>query len=312
MFKNVASQKIALFAFDYSTGAPKTGDAANITAYVNKDWAGVNVLGDTSASEIDSTNAKGWYLFDLTQAESNADLLLFTAKSSTSNVTVVGRDIQTVPANFGAFVINSSGVGNSNLVNIAGSAVSTGSAQLGVNVVQINAVAASSVTTVNANVGTTQPVNFTGTGGSALAKSDMVDIAGAVVATSSAQLGVNVVNFGGASGSFASGIPSVNAGQVNGDATAAANLAKGALAIANCTVFGSPTTTSIPTSACSPSGAVADQFKGRTIIFSRATTTTALRGQASDITANTSSSTPTFTVTALTTAPQVGDTFDIY
>src|ERR1051325_6245319 len=97
MFKNVASQKIALFAFDYSTGAPKTGDAANITAYVNKDWAGVNALGDTSASEIDSTNAKGWYLFDLTQAETNADALNFTAKSSTSNVAIVGQLIQTSP-----------------------------------------------------------------------------------------------------------------------------------------------------------------------------------------------------------------------
>lgn len=62
------------------------------------------------------------------------------------------------------------------------------------NVTLINSVSAASVTTVNANVGTTQPINFTGTGASALAKSDMVDIAGAAVSTSSAQLGVNVVN----------------------------------------------------------------------------------------------------------------------
>ena len=50
---------------------------------------------------------------------------------------------------------------------------------------------------MNANQGTTQPINFTGTGGSALAKSDMVDIAGAAVSTSTAQIGTNSVNWAG-------------------------------------------------------------------------------------------------------------------
>lgn len=68
---------------------------------------------------------------------------------------------------------------------------------LSVNATQINGVSTSSVTTINANVGTTQPTNFTGTGGSALVKSDMVDIAGAAVSTSAAQIGVNAVNIGG-------------------------------------------------------------------------------------------------------------------
>lgn len=66
-----------------------------------------------------------------------------------------------------------------------------------VNVKNVNNVSASSVTTINANMGTTQPVNFTGTGASALAKSDVVDIAGAAVSASTAQLGVNVVNWKG-------------------------------------------------------------------------------------------------------------------
>jgi hypothetical protein len=38
---------------------------------------------------MDATNAKGYYLFDLTQAETNANTLLFSAKSSTSNVVVI-------------------------------------------------------------------------------------------------------------------------------------------------------------------------------------------------------------------------------
>lgn len=87
-----------------------------------------------------------------------------------------------------------------------------------VNVTNINSVATSSITTVNANIGTTQPVNFTGTGASALVKSDMVDIAGAAVSTSTAQLGVNVVNFGGSAGTFASGRPEVNTTHIAGSA----------------------------------------------------------------------------------------------
>lgn len=73
----------------------------------------------------------------------------------------------------------------------------------------------------------------------------------------------------------------------------------------------SPSTTQFTPSALSPAGAAADQFKGRIIIFDNDTATTSLRGQASDITANTSAGTPLFTFTALTTAPSSGDTFSI-
>jgi hypothetical protein len=90
MFKNVASQKLVVFAFDSTTNTPKTGDAVNLTAYVSKDYGAATVLGDTSATEIDATNAKGYYLFDLTQAETNADTLAFSAKSATANVVVIG------------------------------------------------------------------------------------------------------------------------------------------------------------------------------------------------------------------------------
>lgn len=82
---------------------------------------------------------------------------------------------------------------------ILGTAISTPATAgiLDVNVKNMNNIAATSITTVSANQGTTQPINFTGTGASALAKSDMVDIAGAAVSTSTAQLGVNVVNWSG-------------------------------------------------------------------------------------------------------------------
>ena len=108
MFKNVAT-KLAIFAFDTTDGSPKTGDAANLTAYVSKDYGAVTVLADTSAAEMDATNAKGWYLFDLAQAETNADALLFTGKSSTASISLVGQLVFTTPANFSTASIDSNG-----------------------------------------------------------------------------------------------------------------------------------------------------------------------------------------------------------
>lgn len=64
----------------------------------------MTVLGDTSATEMDATNAPGSYMFDLTQAETNADCAHFTGKSSTSNIRIVPQTIYTLPASFTAFV----------------------------------------------------------------------------------------------------------------------------------------------------------------------------------------------------------------
>lgn len=75
-----------------------------------------------------------------------------------------------------------------------------------------------------------------------------------------------------------------------------------------CTTGGS--ITSIVVSSLDPVSSVNDQFKGRIMNFDKDTTTAALRGQSTDITAF-SHATQTFTVTALTTAPVSGDTFSI-
>lgn len=77
------------------------------------------------------------------------------------------------------------------------------------------------------------------------------------------------------------------------------------------TVSTSSTTTSVTTSAMSPATSVADQLKGQILMFDHNTTTAALRGQKTDITASSASATPTLTVTALTHAPSNGDTFTI-
>jgi hypothetical protein len=87
---------------------------------------------------------------------------------------------------------------------------------------------------------------------------------------------------------------------------------RGSRTVIRGTVSGtSPSTTSFTPSALSPAGVAADQFKGRIIIFDNDTATTALRGQATDITANTAAALPVLTYTALTTAPSSGDTFSV-
>ena len=88
MFKNVASQKLVVYAYDTSADTPKTGDAANITMQISKDGAACAASNDTNPTELDSTDAKGVYIFDLLQAESNCDLFIGSPVSSTSNIVI--------------------------------------------------------------------------------------------------------------------------------------------------------------------------------------------------------------------------------
>lgn len=124
MLKNTASQKLTVFAFDYSTNAPKTGDAANLTAYVSIDDGTLTALTDTSAAELDATNGKGIYTFDLTQAETNGTKLVFTAKSSTANVSIVPQIIYTQPANFPLLSVDSNG--RVDVIKVAGTTQTAG------------------------------------------------------------------------------------------------------------------------------------------------------------------------------------------
>ena len=48
-------------------------------------------------------------MFDTTASEANADALLFTGKSATANIAVVGRNIYTRPNNFSSLNINATG-----------------------------------------------------------------------------------------------------------------------------------------------------------------------------------------------------------
>lgn len=87
LYKNTASQKIHIYAYDSTTGAAKTGDAGNITAYVSLDGT-ANAIDDTNPAEVDATNMPGVYAFDLTQVETNCNSFALYAKSSTSNIRI--------------------------------------------------------------------------------------------------------------------------------------------------------------------------------------------------------------------------------
>ena len=99
MYKNVASQKVAVFAFDIAANAAKTGDAGNITAQISLDGGATAASDDTNPTELDATDAPGIYLFDVTQAETNGDLFILYAKSSTGNVLLDPVVIHTTPGN---------------------------------------------------------------------------------------------------------------------------------------------------------------------------------------------------------------------
>jgi hypothetical protein len=86
MQKNVAGQKWVVFAWDTASLQPKTGDAANITANLRIDGGSANPVDDTNPTELED----GYYVFDITQTESNGDLLLIAPASSTGSTQVRG------------------------------------------------------------------------------------------------------------------------------------------------------------------------------------------------------------------------------
>jgi hypothetical protein len=116
-YKNVASQKIVIYAYDTDNSVPKIDDQDNITAYLSKDGGAAVQTDDVNPTQLDSTNMKGLYVFDMTQAESNADMLSLSAVSTTSDITIEPVVIFTTPG-------SNAGV-NANTVTIAAAAITS-------------------------------------------------------------------------------------------------------------------------------------------------------------------------------------------
>ena len=118
LFKNTASQKVRVFAFadaghaTLDAGEPVTGDAAQISAQTALDNAALGASDDVAPTEVDATNAPGYYEFDALQAETNGDVIEWYPKSSTAGVQVVtvGGNVQTLlPPNHPSMGIESDG-----------------------------------------------------------------------------------------------------------------------------------------------------------------------------------------------------------
>lgn len=98
IYKNTASQKVSIYAYDTSAEGSKTGDAANITCKLSIDGAAAVSLSDTNPVEIDATNLPGVYIFDLATTETNGNLLNFYFVSSTANISIEPFAAETITA----------------------------------------------------------------------------------------------------------------------------------------------------------------------------------------------------------------------
>lgn len=88
MLKNTAGQKWEVFAINESTSNPVDGDEANITAEIKIGAAGsLTALADVNPTPV--PGKAGYYLFDLSQAETNANQIWLYPISSTSSVRVI-------------------------------------------------------------------------------------------------------------------------------------------------------------------------------------------------------------------------------
>lgn len=99
IYKNVASQKLAVYAWDSINDSGKTADAANITAQISLDGAATAATNDANPTELDATDAPGIYIFDLTQAETNADMIVLSAVSATADILIEPIIIYTADLN---------------------------------------------------------------------------------------------------------------------------------------------------------------------------------------------------------------------
>ena len=106
IYKNVASQILAVYAYDSTDASSKIDDQASITAQISKDGAATAATNDTNPTQLDPTDAPGIYLFTMTQAETDADLIILYAKSATSNILLEPLTIYTTPGNSTAIDVN--------------------------------------------------------------------------------------------------------------------------------------------------------------------------------------------------------------
>lgn len=215
--QSTASQEIPLGYFVDSTDGNTEETALTIANTDIKLWKnGATTLANkNSGGATHISNGIYYAVLDATDTNTLGPMVIFCHPTGALAVRV---ECVVLTSNIFDSLIAGSDLLDVSVTQILGTACTAATAGvMDVNSSRINNVAATSVTTVNANLGTTQPINFTGTGASATAKSDVTNIATAAVSTSSAQLGVNIVNAAGTAwGSGAITAASIAASALNG------------------------------------------------------------------------------------------------
>jgi hypothetical protein len=214
------------------TGLTITNERITLTADTDAGSAPTNILdnvtGATSGTDNDlnyiTGNDAGMMQIELSQANTNRLGRMFLSITDAANHVPVFHEFMVLPAMiYDAFILGTD-VLDASMTQILGTAVSSPATAgiLDVNVKNMNNVAGTGITTVAAYQGTTQPVNFNGTGATAYVKSDVTQIATAAVSVTTAQLGVNLVNIAGSA---------VNTGtaQIGANVVSQANIDFGAL-----------------------------------------------------------------------------------
>lgn len=290
MLKNTASQKWIVFAFDITDNSAKTGDAAQITANLRIDGAAADAVDDTNPTELED----GYYVFDLTQAETNGDNIVICPASSTGSIQVIG-----VPGAVWTREIMR-GTDSAALASVCTEArlAELAAANLPTDITAIKAETASIQTETTA-LDTLTKAAGAGDLAAVKAKTDNlpVDPADASdIATAHALLATVAKQ-------------DVIDGLVDAIKVVTDNLAASATTLVSGTVSWDATNATTTVIYCSDiTEATADHYKGRVIIF----TSGALQNQATDITAYAlDTGEGKFTVTALTEAPADNVTFVI-
>ena len=217
MEKNVAG-KWVVFAFEdeggTNPGEPVTGDALNITANVRIDGGAANAVDDTNPTELED----GYYVFDLTAAETNGDLILICPQSATANVNVIGvpGSVWTTPANFNDLSVSAS----TGKTTVGTNDDKTGYSISGTKTTldSLNDVAATDIVSGGAINTTSGSVDSVTTVATTTTNTDMRGTDNALLAASAP------TNFGDLAIEATTGIVDANIEKVDTDATSAENL----------------------------------------------------------------------------------------
>lgn len=115
LYKNFAGQNIYVVATSLSTGRRVAGLAAGITGQISKDGGSFLATNDTNPTDL----GDGVYVFNLTQAETNADVVILTSTSSNSDIVL---DVVICPT--------ASTLPDVNVVSLSGSSTAANNAEL--------------------------------------------------------------------------------------------------------------------------------------------------------------------------------------